>query len=142
MLVNHFFLSLQFKFPLDHAHATCFAHEELFLGLYERLIVLSTEIFLTVVKVLLPLCNLQHLCNLHVAFISMSYNFMTCMPVYLVFLQVARRICSLPRMVRNLFFEHKKLYCILLKYLLQLDCSKIFMYGKDCRLFNNIWVQT
>ena len=75
------------------------------------------------------------------------------MPLHLVCLQVVKKICSLGlhglklsamleacnknRLPKNFF---SKLCFMLLKYLIQLNCSKIFMYGRDGGLFNKIWV--
>ena len=76
------------------------------------------------------------------------------MPVYLVFLQVAKKnlqfavhgpnlytllgACNRDQTAKKLFL---KLCFLLSKYLPKVNCSKIFMYGEDCRI-NKVWVQT
>ena len=63
------------------------------------------------------------------------------MPVYLVFLQVAKKnlqFATGDRHQTNSF----ELCFILSKYLLKLNCLKIFIYAQDYRLMKKIQVQT
>ena len=82
------------------------------------------------------------------------------MPAYLVFLLVAKKICSLPCMVQNcplclklvtveqapkkFVFQSQEVVFQVVKMFTSTycNCSKIFMCEQDCRLFHKIWVQT
>ena len=76
------------------------------------------------------------------------------MPVYLVFLHVAKKNLQFALCGPNLFAQLEackrdltakkfflKLCFLLSKYLPKDSCSKIFMYGEDCQT-NKVWVKT
>ena len=69
------------------------------------------------------------------------------MPEYLDSLQGAQRDPDLSVLLvackRELGTKEFFLLCLILsKCSLKPNCSKIFIYGQDCRLINKIWVQT